>query len=166
AAPSTAKATFWPRSPGRRLGAPVTTVCGVPCPYSTTARTRRSALGWGLISRISPTNSLSRCQVSPMCSTFATSNPAMVSRWMRSSRGMVISTKSFSQLSGTRMDTTLYSNHQDTRGVLRTALGPAKLAGQLAVRSTHAQHLAQLFQEAQVITEEIANIVDAVFQHG
>src|SRR4029450_10089195 len=30
----------------------------------------------------------------------------------------------------------------------------------------HAQHLAKLFQEAEVVTEEIANIVDAVFQHG
>ncbi len=28
-------------------------------------------------------------------------------------------------------------------GVLRTAIGPASLAGQLAVRSTRAQHLAQ-----------------------
>src|SRR5262249_16160469 len=28
------------------------------------------------------------------------------------------------------------------------------------------QHLAELFQKAQVITEEVANIVDAVLQHG
>src|SRR5262245_33312344 len=89
-----------------------------------------------------------------MCSTFATSNPAMIMRWMRSSRGMVISTKSFSQLSGTRMDITLYSNHQGIRGV---SLTPG---------SKTATRLAKLFQEAQVVTEEIANIVDAVFQHG
>src|SRR2546426_5217882 len=101
-----------------------------------------------------------------MCSTLATSNPAMIIRWVRSSRGMVISTKSFSQLSGTRMNTALYSNHQGTRGYCVPHLAPPVWRGQLAVRSTRAQHLAKLFQEAQVVTEEIANIVDAVFQHG
>src|SRR5215813_11928286 len=97
-----------------------------------------------------------------MCSTLATSNPAMIIRWIRSSRGMVISTKSFSQLSGTRMDTTLYSNHRGTRGVPSFQGAPRQTGGAIS----RAQHLAKLFQEAQVVTEEIANIVDAVFQHG
>src|SRR4030095_15349186 len=86
----------------------------------------------------------------------------MVIRWTRSSRGMVISTKSFSQLSGTRIDTTLYSNHQGTRRYRSFQGAPRQTGGAIS----RAQHLAKLFQEAEVVAEEVANIVDAVFQHG
>ena len=39
-------------------------------------------------------------------------------------------------------------------------------AGIFLLLAPHAQHLAKLFQETQIVTEEIANVVDAVFQHG
>lgn len=122
-APSRAKTTFSGRSSvpasrnGRRFGAPVTTRCGAPPPWSTSASTNRSALGCGWTATTAPTSSRSRSHQSPIRSMPSTSRPACVHRSASvSTLTPSRSTYVFNQLSTMRMSALLTATVPGTAG--------------------------------------------------